>query len=465
MKLSGTALAASGLLVASASSALAAPAASSSSSASTVNAGGAAASKRSAPIHIPIRKRETVKRSGNELLEWANEQKAILQNKYGLPSADASSKARRAQGTALTNVQYDSTWVATVTGGTPSKDYEVVLDTGSADFWIASEYYQPSSSSTFQNRSTAFNVQYGSGQVAGYEASDTFSLAGTTVQDTRFAVADQVSSGLVSGNMEGIMGMGFQKLAASGEPPLWVAANVDTFSFYLERASLTSNNQEQAGGIFTLGGTNSSLYQGNISYNTLIEELYWMVRLGGIGARGSDVSLDGLTRAAIDTGTTLVGGPNSVVQSFYANIPGSQSQGNGYYSFPCRQTIDATLTFGNQQYTIPDSDFVAGTLDQSGSQCLGAFFGLGSSSQTDLQWIVGDAFLKNVYSVFTTSGSNGAAVGFASLASGLNSGTNSKTVSTSSTGATSAASTTAQRSSMLSLAAMLAAPLIAALAL
>ncbi len=305
MKVTGTTLLASSLLVASASTAIAAP---------TTN------EKRSAPLNIPIRKRgPIVERSGNDLLNWAYEQKAVLQSKYNLPST--AGNTRRAQGTSLTNVQYDSTWVASIYGGTPSKQYEVVLDTGSADLWIADQYYNPSSSSSFRNVSTAFNIQYGSGEVAGYEATDSFTLAGTTVQNLHFAVADRVSSGLVSGNMEGIMGMGFQRLASSGYPPLWVAAGIDTFSFYLERASLTSPNQEQPGGIFTLGGTNSSLYQGSISYNTLIEELYWMVRLGGAGTRGNSVNINGLSRTAIDTGTTLIGAPDSVVQELYANIP------------------------------------------------------------------------------------------------------------------------------------------------
>lgn len=446
MKLTSATLVSSAVLAASASSVLAAP----------------TTEKRAAPLHVPIRKRGPLtKRTGDDLLTWAFDQKAALQSKYNLPAA---AKVRRDGSAPLTNVQYDSSWTAPLYGGTPSREYQVVLDTGSADLWIASQYYNPADSSSFQNQSTPFQIQYGSGEVAGYEATDTFSLAGTTVQNLHFAVAEEVSSGLTSSAMEGIMGMGFQKLAASGEPPFWVAANVDTFSFYLERASLTSPNQEQPGGIFTLGGTNSSLYQGDINYNPLIQELYWMVQLGAAGTRGSNVNLDGLTRAAIDTGTTLIGAPDDVVAELYGQIPNSRSQGNGYYSFPCSASIDATLTFGNKQYTIPDSDFIAGSLQ--GSECLGAFFGLGTNSQTDLQWIVGDAFLKNVYSVFTTNSNQGAAVGFASLASGLNSGTTVTTVSGSSSGGSNSATTSPaakQTWSLASVAAAVAVPMLALL--
>lgn len=430
-------------------------------------------------MHIPIRKRDAhlAKRTGNDLLDWAHEQKAVLQSKYNLAtrsssaSSSSSAKVKRNGSTNLTNVQYDSTWVATITGGTPSRDYNVVLDTGSADLWIASQYYNPAASSSFRNVSTPFNIQYGSGEVVGYEATDTFTLAETTVQDLHFAVADAVSSGLVNNDMEGIMGMGFQKLAASGYPPFWEAANINTFAFYLERASLTSPSIDQPGGLFTLGGTNTSLYQGSINYVPLIEELYWLVRLDGAGTRGTDVDLQGLSRTAVDTGTTLIGAPTSVVAELYGNIPNSKSQGNGYYSFPCSESIDATLTFGSVQYTIPDSDFIAGTLDSSGTECLGSFFGLDTSSTADLQWIVGDAFLKNVYSIFTTDSPNGAAVGFASLANGLNSGTQSRTVSTSTTNSGSGSTTTSPAApssksmSMAALAAAVALPLLSLLVL
>lgn len=426
MKLAQPTLLASGLVLATASSSLAAP----------------AAVERDNAVHIPLVKRELKTRSGNELLEWANSQKAHLQNKYHIPTSTPATK-RAATGTNLINLQYDSTWLATVSGGTPAKSFNVVLDTGSADFWLDTAY-TPSSSSSFRNVSTPFAIQYGSGQVAGYQASDSFTLADTTVNNLGFAVATRVSSGLVDSNMDGIMGMGFSRLASSGDTPFWLAANADTFSFYLQRASLTSSSQLQYGGVFTLGGTNSSLFQGNINYNNVIEQLYWMIDLGGISTRGRTVALNSLDRAAIDTGTTLIGGPDSVVQAIYANIPGSSSQGNGYYSYPCSSTINATLTFGNQQYTIPDSDFSAGSLDSRGSTCLGAFFGLGSTVQTDLQWIVGDAFLKNVYTVFTTANNN-ARVGFASLANGLNSGTTSNTVSTNANSGTGSGSSPAPK--------------------
>lgn len=84
----------------------------------------------------------------------------------------------------------------------------------------------------------------------------------------------------------------------------------------------------------------------------------------------------------------------------------------------CDTNVEATLEFGGQTYTMQASDLIGGTV--SNSLCLGAFFvlDLGSSStipgvsSSVPSWIVGSAFLKNVYTVFQSSPP---AVGFALL--------------------------------------------------
>ncbi len=142
MKLSGTALAASGLLVASASSALAAPAASSSSSASTVNAAGALqASDRPRFISPSASARWSSVRATSCLNGPTNRKHPAEQVRT--PLGRCIQQGTSSTGNRPHQRPVRQHLVATVTGGTPSKDYEVVLDTGSSRFWIASDYYQP----------------------------------------------------------------------------------------------------------------------------------------------------------------------------------------------------------------------------------------------------------------------------------------------------------------------------------
>ncbi|PWN24066.1 acid protease, partial [Microstroma glucosiphilum] len=371
-------------------------------------------------------------RTGDELLAWANQHRSNLLAKHdrsGL-SRRQDGHAKRAEGSSsLTNYEDDSTWYTTVQVGTPAADYSLVLDTGSSDVWISSSSYTPADSSTFVNKSSAFDISYGSGDVAGYVASETFTIAQHTITGQTFAVATSVGSGLLDGTTDGIVGLGFSSLSVDGAQPIWQSAGETEFSFYLEEDSSTkrATSETAPGGIFTLGGANTSLYTGDINWLTVTEEAYWTVQLGGISVQGYSAGIGSLDAAAIDTGTTLLGGPDTVIAALYDQIPDSEalSSAEGYYSYPCDTNINATITFGNQQYALSSADFEVSEI--SSGVCLGAFFSVGSvTSRSSLNWIVGDVFLKGVYSIFSAGST--ARVGFASLASGLNNGSSSTTV-------------------------------------
>lgn len=134
--------------------------------------------------------------------------------------------------------------------------------------------------------------------------------------------------------------------------------------------------------------------------------------------------------AAIDTGTTLIGGPSAAVQAIYAQIPGSQQlSGNlaGFYGFPCETNVSVNFSFGGKSWPISPDDMNVGRVSSGSDICAGGIFDLtaGSSIPTgggNPDWVVGDAFLKNVYSVFRYQP---AGVGFAELsnAAGGSSGT------------------------------------------
>lgn len=88
--------------------------------------------------------------------------------------------------------------------------------------------------------------------------------------------------------------------------------------------------------------------------------------------------------------------------------------------FPCNTDVDVSLTFGGQSWAISPVDFNLGRVDSNGN-CLGGIFSLEAQSSSSSrgsgpaspEWIVGDTFLKNVYSVFRYQDPR--AVGFAEL--------------------------------------------------
>jgi len=163
-----------------------------------------------------------------------------------------------------------------------------------------------------------------------------------------------------------------------------------------------------------LGFTNSAYYTGSINYVSLTAQNYWLIPLGGITINGKTLTPGG--QAAIDTGTSLIGGPSDAMANIYAQIPGAApGTGDlaGYYVYPCSTKVTVSLKFGGTDYSINSVDF-SRPADSSGTTCLGSFFPIDLNGNT-VQWIVGDSFLKNVYSVYR---SQPPAVGFATVKEG-----------------------------------------------
>jgi len=110
---------------------------------------------------------------------------------------------------------------------------------------------------------------------------------GRTYTDTSSVAADSLTTGLLSGSVAGIFGLGFQSIAATGAMPFWEALTnggqltSPEMSFYLTRyRGDTSVSEEEPGGTFTLGGTNSSLYTGSIEYLDVTgTESFWLLDL------------------------------------------------------------------------------------------------------------------------------------------------------------------------------------------
>lgn len=388
--------------------------------------------------------------------EWLIKEKERVNSRYG--GVDSLTKRGEAS---LANQDYDASYSASVSIGTPSQSFDIALDTGSADLWVAGAKidlpttFDASKSTTLKNTSTPFTITYGSGNAQGYLASDTVSLAGYTVASQTFAVIQTMSSGLINEPLAGLMGLGFSSLSVSRSTPWWVSLasskwSDPLFAFYLKRYRniASASSTEPDGGSVSFGELDSSVYTGDVTYVSIADskQAYWNIPIGGITSQGTAVGLGSSVNAAIDTGTTLIGGPSSIVAAIYAAIPGSQAMTGsyaGYYEYPCSTKISLKMTFGTFTVEITEADFNIGSFGVDGTMCIGGVYVQSLSSTSAIQWIVGDTMLKNVYSVYRYSP---AAVGFAKLASDTTS-TGSSSSSSGSSAVAASSSTTASSSS------------------
>ncbi|KAI0094311.1 aspartic peptidase domain-containing protein [Irpex rosettiformis] len=383
---------------------------------------------------IQMSRRNYLRNGDIDLDQWLRNNKQATELKYGM----GGSTNKRAVGfNQLTDLGFDSSYFGTVAVGTPPVAFNVILDTGSADLWIATDststssstssrgiaLFSPETSSTFVDLHTAFSIRYGSGAAAGGLGKDQISFAGFSLNQT-FAVVNQTTSDLLTSPLSGLMGLAFQSIASSDAVPFWqtlaqTSGTLDEplFAFHLTRFSNNTNaGQLEAGGTFTIGNTNTSLYQGNIDFQPIPTGApgYWIQSLTTLKVNGNSVTLPTGQNswAAIDTGTTGVGLPQSILTEIFSTIQGSQQLNNGYYQFPCSESPQIEVTWGssNVSWPISTADF---TLQQvSQDTCLSVFFPVDNTGSSAPAMIWGDTFLKNVYSVFQNSPKQ---VGFAKL--------------------------------------------------
>ncbi|KAF8159830.1 aspartic peptidase domain-containing protein [Crassisporium funariophilum] len=393
---------------------------------------------------MPIKKRAPVDRTMEEWGIWAKTHREGLEAKYG---NEQHAHERRGTGTNLiVNQNSDSSYYGSLAIGTPPTSYNVILDTGSSisDLWVADYQcttgceqvptFNPTTSSSFQNQSAPFSITYGSGQAAGSLGQDVVQMAGFSVTNQVFAVCNQVSSGLLTAPVSGLLGLAFPNIASSKAEPLWHtlvtggAWDSPLMAFHLTRYINSSGVQtEEPGGSFSMGFVNSTLYTGDIEYIDMpVQGSYWILPMTSISVQGNAINLPSgqSSYAAIDTGTTLVGGPSRYIAQIFDQIPGSQpGTGNfqSYYTYPCDTTVNVELSFGGKNWSISPADFRLSQLTRN--TCLGAFFELTTGGSAP-SWIVGDTFLKNVYSVFRYQPLS---IGFAQLSDAANalSGSNS----------------------------------------
>jgi cathepsin D len=140
------------------------------------------------PATIPLlRKRQPVRDGA-----WARKQAEILRAKYG-PSSPQ--KRATSGGNQLVNQNTDSSYYGSLAIGTPPMSFDVILDTGSSDLWLAGQgckscgnvpKFNPAASSSFKNLSTPFHITYGSGAADGSLGADVVQMAGFQVPSQTF---------------------------------------------------------------------------------------------------------------------------------------------------------------------------------------------------------------------------------------------------------------------------------------
>ncbi|KAJ7062712.1 acid protease [Mycena amicta] len=307
----------------------------------------------------------------------------------------------------------DVGYLATVQMGTPPRDFLILMDSGSADLWVASQICTSTnanncgnhqilgskSSSSFVASDTPFQITYGSGAVSGRLIQDDISIAGLSLKAHTFGVAITESDEFAKDSVpfDGLMGLAKSTLSNQRVPtPVEALASQGLISSAITSYKISRTSDNKNDGEITFGALDPSKFDPAtlVTIDNVSKNGFWEGALDAVTVDGKDLGLAGRT-AILDTGTTLCLLPQADAAAIHAAIPGSQDIGNGQFTVPCDFTESVALAFGGTSFAIDPRDIAIQPVDNAGncfSGISGTTLGLGDNA-----FLVGDVFLKNAY--------------------------------------------------------------------
>ncbi|KAL3481608.1 aspartic peptidase domain-containing protein [Aspergillus californicus] len=314
----------------------------------------------------------------------------------------------------------DYSYFSTVNIGTPGQPVWMMLDTGGANTWVFSSdctsepcqmhnTFGNDSSSTVKVTNETFQVGYGSGDVSGVLVTDHLFIANTNVEMT-FGLANKATDDFRDYPIDGILGLGRSNDTSMGRPAFMDCvteqAHLDSniVAFHLSR-----NSDGARDGTVSFGKVDTTKFSGDIAYTDVVaSSIHWNIPLDDASVDGKACNFAGKS-AIIDTGTSYSLLPPKDAKALHALIPGSKSLSEENFLLPCDSTAVIQFSFSGKSYTMSPKDYIGDRLE-SGGGCISTI--IGQTIFGDDVMILGDTFLKNVYTVFDFDNDR---IGFAAL--------------------------------------------------
>ena len=308
----------------------------------------------------------------------------------------------------------DFSYFSVVEVGSQRQQMWLALDTGAPSSWVfgssctddvcrAHHAFNTSQSSSWVSNNSAMSLGYGSGQVSGLLGQDTMSIADMTVT-LSFGVASTASVAFSSYPIDGILGLGRSGTSGWTIPSFMdIVAHNHLISSNIVGISLSRAADNAKDGEVNFGTVDTSKFNTSISY-TNTSTSTWTIPMDDVYVNGQACNFSNKL-ATVDTGTTYVLIPHSDAQTVFSMIPGSSQSDDEEFTVPCNSTATLELEFSGVKYAVSPADYV-GT--NNNGTCVSTI--VGRASDGNNTWLLGDVFLKNVYTVFDF---DNARVGFA----------------------------------------------------
>uniref|UniRef100_A0A8C6E6N9 Peptidase A1 domain-containing protein n=1 Tax=Moschus moschiferus TaxID=68415 RepID=A0A8C6E6N9_MOSMO len=195
-----------------------------------------------------------------------------------------------------------------------------------------------------------------------------------------------VESGFDFVPFDGILGLSFPSIAFKDTIPI--------FDNLWSHGALSENKSE--GSVVMFGGVDHRYYQGELNWVPVSETRYWKISMNHISMNGNVVACPCGCHAIVDTGTSLIYGPTEQVTNIHKLMKAKPQSSEYAVSCDAIRTLPPVIfNINGIDYPLPPQAYIT----KVQNSCSSIFQG-GSESRYQSNWILGDVFLRQYFSVF-----------------------------------------------------------------
>jgi len=309
----------------------------------------------------------------------------------------------------------DIGFLATLQIGTPPRDFEMLMDSGSADMWVGSEncksstggtcgdhnFIGPASSSTFSDSGVSWNITYGTGAVSGTKVTDNVFIAGLALPKHNFGVANNESAQFTDDSVpfDGLVGLAQSRLSEQKNlSPVEALARSNLIAAPITSYKIPRLADGKNDGQITFGGLDTTKFDPAtlITLDNRSRVGFWEASMTAVAVSGRPMLNITGRSAILDTGTTLIIAPPPDALAVHGAIPGSKFDNLNGFTVPCTTTVTVELTFGGTAFAIDPRDLAIAPLNPANPNDCISGIAAGTIGGPN-RWLIGGVFLKNAY--------------------------------------------------------------------
>lgn len=309
-----------------------------------------------------------------------------------------------------------------------SKNYPVLLDTGSPYLWLYSNDCKspscinkindllPSDTIGLTLLNNTFDLSYTQKTIASGEIViiDSMIIANFKTHNFEFGLANETPDIFENYPFVGVLGLPADNSSVTGLSNivsfLFDNGDINHSKFTICMGEFQSDIKNS--GLLFLGDTKSNLKNGEMFTSNLIKSAnsHWEFIIDNVFINDYKLSFDSMNInnlksnnsriGLLDSGTTSLVLPKNDALVIHSFFPNSITDGENYAIF-CNSTNDIILEISGKNWTIPSTDYLGPKYNENSNlsgYCISNIQGLDSTN--DNSWILGILFMMNKYVEF-----------------------------------------------------------------